>query len=34
MTDKDEEEEEYAYLFTREDSPQAGRRSGSRMCGR
>ncbi len=34
MTDKDEEEEEYAYLFDRENGPQAGRRFRSRMCGR
>lgn len=34
MIGKDEEEEEYADLFTREDGPQAGRPSGSRICGR
>ncbi len=34
MTDKDEEEEEYAYSIPREGGPLAGRLSGSRMCGR
>lgn len=41
ITPKDEEEEEYAYPFAREDGPQgkqsmpaAGRLSGIRICGR